>query len=187
MVDADPYQAPKSDLAIVVDETFCNVKVFSAAGRLGRIRYLGYYFAISLLGGLAMVLLGVMTTVLPENLALTMTFLVIGATYIFMIVVGFILSIQRLHDFNASGWWCLLFLVPVVNMILGLVLLFTPGTAGANRFGNQTPPNSGGVIALASMVPIVFLVVVVGLIAVTFVIDLQNHVGPHVNMMSQQQ
>jgi hypothetical protein len=105
--------------------------------------------------------------VLPEDISLALSVVVMGAAYIFMIVVSFMLCIQRLHDVNASGWWCLLFLVPVVNLILSLVLLFAPGTAGANRFGNETPPNSGGVIALASIPPIALVVVLVTVTAIS--------------------
>lgn len=171
MTDLNPYEMPKSDVAIIDDTSFCDVKLFSVAGRLGRIRYLGYYFGITLLGafvvGLAMALLGFLTTVLPENLALILSFVVMGGAYIFMIVVSVMLCIQRLHDINASGWWCLLFLVPVVNVILSIVLLFAPGTAGANRFGDETPPNSRGVIALASILPIALVVTLVTVTALS--------------------
>ncbi|HKK31283.1 MAG TPA: DUF805 domain-containing protein [Alphaproteobacteria bacterium] len=54
-------------------------------------------------------------------------------------------SVRRLHDFDASGWWYLLMLIPVVNIVLFLVLLFKPGTDGPNRFGpdpRNQPPES---------------------------------------------
>ena len=42
-------------------------------------------------------------------------------------IYGFSITIRRLHDFNASGWWCLLGLIPFVNIIFGLVLFFKKG------------------------------------------------------------
>ena len=50
-------------------------------------------------------------------------------------VPGVMLVIRRLHDLGHSGWWCLLGLIPLVNLILGIYLLFFKGNTGPNRFG----------------------------------------------------
>ncbi len=42
---------------------------------------------------------------------------------------------KRLHDLDHSGWWQLLGLIPLVNIGLGIYLLFWKGTTGSNRFG----------------------------------------------------
>ena len=58
---------------------------------------------------------------------------------VFMVVVlAFILpsiavSVRRLHDRDLSGWWYLLGLIPVGNIVL-FVWYVLPGTAGPNRF-----------------------------------------------------
>ncbi len=52
----------------------------------------------------------------------------------FLITIG----IKRLHDFDVSGWWYLLALVPIANVALLLALLFTPSTNGENRYGQQS-------------------------------------------------
>ena len=44
-------------------------------------------------------------------------------------------AVRRLHDLNVSGWYLLLWLVPLVNFILGLTLLFKKGTDGTNQYG----------------------------------------------------
>jgi type IV pilus assembly protein PilA len=67
-----------------------------------------------------------------------------------MLVIGFMLTIQRCHDFDMSGWLSLLVLVPLVN----LMFWFIPGTDGPNRYGLPTPPNSAGVIVAACAVPL---------------------------------
>lgn len=51
-------------------------------------------------------------------------------------------SVRRLHDTDRSGWWYLLFLVPLVGAIVLIIWFCTKGTAGANRFGDDAP---GGV------------------------------------------
>ena len=66
-----------------------------------------------------------------------------------MALLGVMLTIQRCHDFNLTGWLALLIVVPLAN----LVFLFIPGTDGPNRFGAPTPPNSVGVLVVAWLIP----------------------------------
>jgi uncharacterized membrane protein YhaH (DUF805 family) len=42
---------------------------------------------------------------------------------------------RRLHDTDRSGWWQLLFLVPVLGWIVLIVFWCQRGTEGPNRFG----------------------------------------------------
>lgn len=54
------------------------------------------------------------------------------------IACGIIIAIQaikRLHDINMSGWWYLIFLIPYINLIFGLYVLFADGTKGPNNYG----------------------------------------------------
>lgn len=44
-------------------------------------------------------------------------------------------SVRRLHDTNRSGWWLLLFLIPLIGTIVAIILLSLKGTEGENRFG----------------------------------------------------
>ena len=44
-------------------------------------------------------------------------------------------SIRRLHDIDRTGWWVLLWFVPIVGMIVLIVFFVQRGTAGTNRFG----------------------------------------------------
>ena len=48
----------------------------------------------------------------------------------------FALSAKRQHDFNFSGWWALIHLVPGIGSLLLLAVDgIAPGTHGSNRFG----------------------------------------------------
>jgi uncharacterized membrane protein YhaH (DUF805 family) len=48
----------------------------------------------------------------------------------------FAVSVRRLHDRNKSGWWVLLYFVPVIGQIwLFLELGVLAGTPGPNRYG----------------------------------------------------
>lgn len=44
---------------------------------------------------------------------------------------------KRYHDVDASGWWQLLGVVPVVGWLIPIYLALKPGTDGLNRFGPQ--------------------------------------------------
>jgi uncharacterized membrane protein YhaH (DUF805 family) len=84
------------------------------------------------------------------------------ANWIAIIVLSFMLAIQRAHDFNASGWLGLLGLIPLVN----LIFWFVPGTDGPNRFGHKTPPNSWGTVAAACIIPTIFVIGIVAAVAI---------------------
>jgi uncharacterized membrane protein YhaH (DUF805 family) len=51
------------------------------------------------------------------------------------------IEIKRLHDRDKSGWWILLWFVPIIGAIWALIEIgFVAGTPGPNRFGPpQTP------------------------------------------------
>ncbi len=52
--------------------------------------------------------------------------------------ITFLLTIQRCHDFNVTGWLSLIILIPLVS----LVFYFWPGTKDENDYGHLPPPNS---------------------------------------------
>ncbi|WP_162931523.1 DUF805 domain-containing protein [Mesorhizobium sp. DCY119] len=58
------------------------------------------------------------------------------AMFAVLIVSHIALAVKRLHDFDRSGWWSLLF--PIGDIIAFILLCFPPGTAGANRYGQRT-------------------------------------------------
>lgn len=126
------------------------VRLFSAAGRIGRARYIAYGFGLYLLSMLA----GVVGARLFGEVGAVLA----TVAWVAMAVLGVMLTVQRCHDFNVTGWLALLIVVPLAN----LVFLFIPGTDGPNRFGAPTPPNSVGVLVVAWLIP---GIVIAGMIA----------------------
>ena len=48
-----------------------------------------------------------------------------------------IVYIKRFHDRDKSGWWVLIWLIPIIGAIWLLIELgFLKGTPGSNRFGS---------------------------------------------------
>ncbi len=45
--------------------------------------------------------------------------------------------VRRLHDIDKSGWWFFINLIPIVGQIWLLILLFTEGTRGTNKYGED--------------------------------------------------
>ena len=50
------------------------------------------------------------------------------------IISSSMLIIRRLHDLNRPAWWCIGVFVPLVNLVLGIYLLFFKGTDGPNDY-----------------------------------------------------
>jgi uncharacterized membrane protein YhaH (DUF805 family) len=140
----NPYGAPRAVVGDTAEEVQ-PVRIFAVSGRIGRARYVVYSIVLSLIimavAGIAAALLG------PVGIAV----MVLG--YVAMFVVSVMLTIQRSHDFNMSGWFSLLALVPLVN----LLFWFIPGTDGPNRFGAKTPPNPLAVVVGLWVVPLLFV------------------------------
>ncbi len=113
----------------------------SPVGRIRRLPYFLYGLLIGVISVLPQIALSVMTgqqdVADPELLGAPGVVLSILA-FIFALIAlygGIILGIKRLHDLDKSGWFLLIFLIPIVGLLLALYLLFFPGTPGPNRFG----------------------------------------------------
>jgi uncharacterized membrane protein YhaH (DUF805 family) len=126
----NPYAKPNAAVADAAEQ-YQDVKVFSTSGRIGRVRYIAYamgmYFLVAILGVLLSLAIGAAGQIIAG---------------IAILVIVFMLTTQRCHDFNTTGWLSLLVLVPLVN----LIFWFIPGTDGDNDYGAKTPPNGVGVI-----------------------------------------
>ena len=47
-----------------------------------------------------------------------------------------IVLVKRLHDHNKSGWWCLIYFIPIAGWVWALIECgFLRGTVGDNRYG----------------------------------------------------
>ncbi|MCG8464803.1 MAG: DUF805 domain-containing protein [Xanthomonadales bacterium] len=139
MQEQNPYRAPSASFnASAFDEAYDETPPFSPAGRFGRLSYLAWSLVLGFVGGISMAVFMPVMFSLDATDADILAGMTSGGMLLAMIpmfVLGAIFGIRRLHDINKSGWWLLLFIVPIVNLILGLVLTFMPGSDGANDFG----------------------------------------------------
>lgn len=157
-VQPNPYSAPRAALDDAREE-YQPVRVFSVSGRIGRVRYIVYSMGLTLI---IMFLAGVLGAFLGPAAGA-----VVVVAWIAVVAISLMLSIQRSHDFNMTGWFSILALVPLVNVIFW----FIPGTDGANRFGAKTPPNSTGVLIAVWLVPAIFIGGIIAAIAIPAYVD----------------
>jgi len=106
MAAFNPYQSPRTAVADAGEE-YQPVKIFSVSGRVGRVRYIGYTTGLSLLiYAVLAALAGAMGATRAGAVTAGLMMTVAGAL---TLVISAILTIQRCHDFNASGWLAILF------------------------------------------------------------------------------
>lgn len=87
-----------------------------------------FYFLISL----AALMLDALTGTLSEDAGMGIIGLLVTLG---LFLPSLAVSVRRLHDTNRSGWWLLLWLVPLVGFIAVLVFMCLDSENRNNRFG----------------------------------------------------
>jgi uncharacterized membrane protein YhaH (DUF805 family) len=171
METTSPYNPPQTELLGDQEEVYGTIKVLSASGRIGRLRYIAYTIGIPFLVLLVMgLLMGVAGMALAEEQIGILTIVIFGLGYLAMFVINIMLTIQRCHDFDVTGWLSLILLIPLAPLVFWLI----PGTEGANRFGPQPPPNKG---VLLIVIVLLVLLIVVSIIAAIAIPAYQEYVA----------
>lgn len=95
--------------------------LFSFSGRLGRKEFSIYclFFLITSF---------ILYFLLSEKTADALLFFIFAWPSLAM-------QVKRLHDLNKSGWYVLLNVVPIVNLIMFVILLVRKGALESNKFG----------------------------------------------------
>ena len=77
-----------------------------------------------------------------------------GIVYVSSSINILFIMIRRLNDFDFRGWWVLVPILPII------VLLFSPGTKGPNRFGDQPSAASLPYKLMGLIIPICFAMLI---------------------------
>ena len=158
MQNRNPYAAPRTNVSRADSgEDYGEIRVFSAQGRIGRVRFIGYSFGVSMLIGIVMAIAAGLGAMIDPSVA----FIAAAVGYIAIVVAQVLLTIQRAHDMNVTGWLSLISLIPLAVLVFWLV----PGTPGENDYGKPPPPNTTGAVILACIVPVLVIVGIVAAIA----------------------
>jgi uncharacterized membrane protein YhaH (DUF805 family) len=104
--------------------------LFSFRGRIGRVAYFITLLTTSILSCVFAAATEVAATA-PMLLFRFASLLVLLCIWVWLAA-----AVKRFHDIGRSGWLVMTFLVPVVNLIVGLILLFMPGKRDAIASGS---------------------------------------------------
>ena len=149
---ANPYVTPESEID-THEEEYAELRYFTVNGRMGRLRYLAYGVGAYFVAGLVQAGAAGVAALLGEQAGLILGGLVSIVVGIGVLVLYILWTIRRINDFNLSGWFTFVFIIPIINFALWLI----PGTNGPNRYGPPPPRNGIGVILLALLMPIMII------------------------------
>ena len=118
------------------------------AGRSRRLEYLlfwvtfyGVFLGIFMVGDIVGPLIGVVSNRASGSAAMSVSIVLALLFMLSAILPAIALSVRRLHDLGLSGWWMLLWFVPILGQILGwllsLLIIFIPGPRGENQYGHD--------------------------------------------------
>ena len=155
----NPYAPPTARVQDIQGNSDTQpIKLWSATGRMGRLRYIAW----SILGSLAIMPVAFAGGLIGAAFgAEGVMFAFLGLAYIAYAVFVALLTIQRCHDMDWTGWAAFLVLIPLV----GLIFWFVSGTPGRNRFGAPPPPNPRGMAWLVAVPVLLFVLGIVAAIA----------------------
>ena len=110
-------EATRSALVFTEKEATFTEFYFSATGRVGRKEYFFRWFMsyLASLAVLTIVLNLLQMQQIESGISLFANLVLLMLILVFLVAQVFV-GIKRLHDINASGWWSLLWAIPLINL-----------------------------------------------------------------------
>ncbi len=114
-------------------------------GRMGRLEMMTSSFVLWIVAGLSLAiaigvaLLGMI--ILPTALVMGLFSIALIGVSIAATYAGVAITARRLHDLGYSGWLMLISLIPLVNFLLSLALIFMKGKPSSNSYGQNPLTN----------------------------------------------
>lgn len=129
-VDFNQYQG-----MVKPSNRYSEVRILSTDGRIGRFEYFFYSLVIPFLVFWIVAALAGIASHFGE-LGGAIAYVLLAAGLCAALIIYVQLTIQRCHDFNASGWTSLLLLLPLASILFWII----PGNSTVNRFGGPPRP-----------------------------------------------
>lgn len=176
-MDSNNYNEKVRYGNVVSALTTYSPRIFSIHGRLGRLRFIGYQMLTAFLVLLSYLLLVELgnAVIMPEDPAENSVLLITLGGGLVAVLLGayFIYAKRRLNDMNRVGWWALLSLIPGVNVLFHLYLMFAEGNNGANDYGPSAKDNPR-FMWIVGLLPVVVTGLLFGT-AVVFLLGLEKY------------
>lgn len=110
-------------------------KIFTVQGRLNRLPYIKYVIVLTVISFILNFIVSTAAALLTGNAEGTLAKILSVIVTLPLSLGSIMIAIRRLHDLNRSGWFLLAGIIPVLNVILVIYMLFFKGTDGANKYG----------------------------------------------------
>ena len=111
---------------------------FTFSGRIPRAAFWGMTIMTSIL---CLFIYFITVKIVPDAIHNQPTQIFFSAVGIFALWTTLALHAKRWHDLDRSGWLVLMNLIPVIGTLISLFILgFRPGSASANKFGEEAGP-----------------------------------------------
>ena len=114
-------------------------KYATISGRATRAEYWWFALVLYVFFFFTRVLMAVMKVYMPlmdgaQRFATLLILVLMGVIAILLFIPSICVGVRRMHDIGRSGWWLLLGIVPIANLV---VLIFTlmPSQLAANEYG----------------------------------------------------
>lgn len=98
------------------------------SGRMNRLTFLVSMIQLFVITLIIAVIVGIF---LDESSVVPVAYLITALMSIFNIAI----IVRRFHDLGLSGWYSLLLLVPIVNLVTLLALYLVSGQSKVNKYG----------------------------------------------------
>ena len=121
---------------------FQNIKAkyFTTHGRLNRWAYFVKGVKLFFMSLIPYILMGISAAMMSarSDVVNILGVLLLLPSFVLILpfmVASFMLGVRRCHDLGHSGWLLLIYVIPYINFIFALYILFCPGTKGDNQYG----------------------------------------------------
>jgi len=133
-IDFEQYQ---DEVPNISRTPYSRVQILSTDGRIGRFEYFFYSLVLPFLVFWIIAALAGIASHFGE-LGGAIAYVLLAAGLCAALIIHIQLTIQRCHDFNASGWLAILIVLPLASILFWLI----PGNKANNRFGYPPRPSS---------------------------------------------
>lgn len=142
-------------------------------GRFNRMSFVGWNMFYGLMMTILMLVLLIMMpntfNAIMENAENPITQVILFILNIIILIPALIFSVRRLHDFNMSGWFALLELIPLLNILMFLALMLIPGSETCNKYGEPRASKTWEVVLAFLFFGLLLLILVNLLFAARYI------------------
>lgn len=146
-------------------QRYSEVDIISTQGRIGQKRYFLASVIIPFITFWSFASIAGLISHLGSAASI-ISYAILALASIAMLFMLVRLTIQRCHDFNVNGWFSLLAIIPLANIIFALI----PGTNGLNGYG-ETPEPDTYIIKIAFFGLLLLLISVVIAVAMQLIMN----------------